>query len=432
MGLNTMRPIAVAAQGKGPLGVIKRARVIHQRYGLTSGKMDRILTHFAKILGQFNAGATFPITAAALARNRGTIEKYQAQNIEFAVHGYYHIDHSRLSLREQIAQFVRARQLFEQKGVICEGFRSPYLRWSDDTIAAVAQSGFLYDGSQGLAWDVIDKGETEQYRHVLGFYGAISAQRYPALPRWDRGVLRIPYCLPDDESLVDRLALHPDSAMASPWLTILAETHRLGELFTLGLHPERIHLCETALLETLQKAQAMSPKVWIARLDEVAQWWMARLDTVVTIAPVGDNRHRLHVDGPDGVVILARGMPLSTPTATWGDGYHIVRGATLTFDAGRRPFIGVSFASPPYLASFLRQQGYIVERTDKHDAHSLYLDFATFSYEDERGLLTRIEAGSFPLIRLGRWPGGARSALAVTGDIDALTIWDYGLRILGS
>jgi hypothetical protein len=29
---------------------------------------------------------------------------------------------------------------------------------------------------------------------------------------------------------------------------------------------------------------------------------------------------------------------------------------------------------------------------------------------------------------LGRWLNGARSALAITGDIDALTLWDCGLR----
>jgi hypothetical protein len=32
---------------------------------------------------------------------------------------------------------------------------------------------------------------------------------------------------------------------------------------------------------------------------------------------------------------------------------------------------------------------------------------------------------------LGRWPHNTGSALAITGDIDALTLWDYGLRYLG-
>jgi hypothetical protein len=31
----------------------------------------------------------------------------------------------------------------------------------------------------------------------------------------------------------------------------------------------------------------------------------------------------------------------------------------------------------------------------------------------------------------GHWHGGARSALCITGDIDALTLGDYALRIVG-
>jgi hypothetical protein len=42
-----------------------------------------------------------------------------------------------------------------------------------------------------------------------------------------------------------------------------------------------------------------------------------------------------------------------------------------------------------------------------------------------------IEESKRPLVRLGTWPDGARSALAVTGDIDALTIWDFAARFRG-
>jgi hypothetical protein len=47
---------------------------------------------------------------------------------------------------------------------------------------------------------------------------------------------------------------------------------------------------------------------------------------------------------------------------------------------------------------------------------------------DERPVLDEIEGGTFPLARPGRWPDGARSALSLTGNIDALTIWDYASR----
>jgi peptidoglycan/xylan/chitin deacetylase (PgdA/CDA1 family) len=439
-----MNPIALATQGKGSLGMVRRAQTIGRRYGLTAAKMERTLAQFADILGRFQCGATFPITTAALARNPRVLERYQSQQIEFAVHGYYHIDHRRLSLDEQLAHFTRARHIFESHGVGCQGFRSPYLRWSAETIAAVGRAGFSYDSSQGLSWEVVADADTAAYQRVLGFYGARPADSYPSLPRITDGLVHIPYCLPDDEALVDRLQLTSDAPMARLWLAILGETHRLGELFTLGLHPERAALCGAALAETLRAARALEPAVWIARLDEIAGWWRARSAARVTIdagralalgEPPAREAHGdsilLHVDGPAGTTILARGVELPGDSRPWDGAYRRVEGDSVELRADRRPFIGVSHRTPPELSHFLRQQGLIVEQSDDPRTHTIYLDRPRFTDADERPLLDQIEGGDAPLVRLGRWPHGARSALCVTGDIDALTIWDYGLRFFG-
>ena len=42
-----------------------------------------------------------------------------------------------------------------------------------------------------------------------------------------------------------------------------------------------------------------------------------------------------------------------------------------------------------------------------------------------------IEKTNEPLLRINLWPKRARSALCITGDLDALTLWDFGLRIFG-
>jgi peptidoglycan/xylan/chitin deacetylase (PgdA/CDA1 family) len=425
-----MNPLAIAAKGKGPLKMIERAGAISSRYGLTSSKMDRVLAHFTAILKQHDCRATFPITAAALARSRGIVEKYQAHNIEFSVHGYYHIDHSRLSLDEQVTYLSRARRLFEERGITCNGFRCPYLRWGQSTIAAVSQCGFGYDSSQALAWDVVKGIETESYERVLGFYGAVSAAQYPALPRWDNGLVRIPYCLPDDEALIDRFQLKAAEPMSRLWLDMLARIYQLGELFTLALHPERIYLCQASLIETLRHARTLAPQVWFARLDEIARWWRARRESAVTITDSDDGELHLSVRGPAGVTLLARGVEIEAPTTNWDGVYRRLGATECRMRVGRRPFIGVSSTSAQYLTSFLQQQGYIVEQTDDPAAHPFYLHRPVFGYEDERPLLAQIEGGAFPLVRMGRWPYGARSALCVTGDIDALTIWDYALRLL--
>jgi hypothetical protein len=77
------------------------------------------------------------------------------------------------------------------------------------------------------------------------------------------------------------------------------------------------------------------------------------------------------------------------------------------------------------LIEFLRQQGYIVEISQERQPYLYYFDQTEFTADQERPLLAYIEETAQPLVRLGRWPNGARSALAITGDIDALTLWNY-------
>jgi peptidoglycan/xylan/chitin deacetylase (PgdA/CDA1 family) len=430
--MKSFQPLATATRGKGLWNMFKRSAVIGKRYGFTSRNMDRILTRFADILERFNAKATFPITGAAVARSNGFAKTHQRELIEYAVHGFYHVDHSQLPLTDQINQFSQANQLFTDRGIMPSGFRCPYLRWDDDTIEAIKQSGFLYDSSQALVWDLQNCQPTESYHRVLKFYGAVSAKKYPALPRLDQDLVRIPYCIPDDEALIDRLVFSSEGAMNQIWLDILTETHRLGELFTLGLHPERLDMCESALITTLQKARELWPAVWFARLDEITNWWNARLNSVISIISQNNGFIHLNVSGPDGITVLVRNVNLKAETETWDRDYQLVRSLDIDLQAEKRPFIGVSPSSDPYLISFLKQQGYIVEVSESAEDHTFYLDKSKFSYEDERPLLAEIDDGDFPLIRLGRWPHGARSALCVTGDIDALTIWDYGMRFLGN
>lgn len=426
-----VKPLLVAAQGKGLRNMLHRAAVISGRYGLTSAKMERALTRFAEVLGQYGCGASFPTVAAALGRNRGRIAKYQSQGIEFAVHGFYHVDHSQLSLAEQVAAFTQARRLFEQYGVASQGFRCPYLRGNTATLKAIQEAGFLYDSTRSLAWDVVADYTTDAYRHVLGFYGAESAETYPALPQLENGIVEIPYSLPDDEALIDRLQFNDEAEMSRPWLAMLAETYRLGELFSLGLHPERIFLCEKALEQVLQRASRLVPSVWMARLDEIARWWLARAQCQVEIHAPQAGEFTFARPVLDGLTVLARGVEILGPGLAWDGVYQQVVGPEIRFRASRRPFIGLSPASDPALGSFLRQQGYIVETAQDTNLYSLFWHQPHFAREDERRVLAEIERSDVPLVRFGRWPNGAKSALCITGDIDALTIWDYGLRFLG-
>jgi hypothetical protein len=305
------------------------------------------------------------------------------------------------------------------------------LRWTPDTLVALRQQGLAYDSSQGLSWDVLDGRETPAYRHVLGFYGALSASDYPSLPSLEGNLIRIPYSLPDDEALVHRLSLETTDQMNALWLAVLHRSYELGELFTLGLHPERMLVCQDLLTAVLSEARQLNPTVWIARLDEIAAWWRARSEARIEIVDTADGRFQVTVAGPKSTTVLARGVKVDAPTRPWANDYQQVLATAFTIHTPLRPFIGLSSTVSPELSSFVRQQGYIVEISQRKHRYSYYLDQTDFTAEDERPLLARIEGTKHPLVQLGRWPNGARSALAITGDIDALTLWDYGLRILG-
>jgi hypothetical protein len=424
-----------ASKAKGPLALLNRARSILHRYGLTSALMERALQQFCEVLQHFDCGATFPITAVSLKRHRNTIAKYLDQNIEFAVHGYTHVDYTQLAPETQLVHLRQAREVFARVGISPIGFRSPYLSRDDQLYAAIEASGFSYVSNQPVLWDVLDDGARAPatqagYERALAFYDPWRASDCLSLPRQSGPLVELPVSLPDDEILIERLG-GANGLVKGTWLRILSQTHQRGELFTLQLHPERIALCAAGLSAVLAEARALTPAVWCARLSDIAAWWKARASTTVEITGVRDGCCDMRVSGPLETTILARAVQVDTSTEPWADGYQKIKARTFTVFAPLRPVIGLSPAAAPALASFLCGQGYVVEISEDRHRYAHYFDQPEFVPENERQLIAQIERTGLPLVRLGCWPNGARSALAITGDIDALTLWDYGLRLIG-
>jgi peptidoglycan/xylan/chitin deacetylase (PgdA/CDA1 family) len=429
-------PIKLAASAKGSLALLNRTSLIMKRYGWTPAKMDQALTQFVGKLKQFDCGATFPVTAVAVERHPTLLEKYQAQGIEFAVHGYVHVDYSQLKPEEQLAHLRRALDAFAKARITANGFRSPYLSSETHLHTAIDSAGFSYVSNQPVVWDVLTSDGFSPsayagYKRAIEFYQPWHASERPAVPQLNDRLVEIPVSLPDDEMLLDRLGGRPNGLVKQAWLRILAQTYQQGELFTVQLHPERIAGCADGLAELLAMARTLTPSVWLARLSEIAAWWRDRTEATVEINDVGKGTLHLAVSGPSGTSLLARAVQVDAPTAPWANGYRQVNTTTVTLHSPLRPFIGLSPVASPQLAHFLRQQGYITETSTHSQHYSYYFDQTDVAADQERSILAKIEATDRPLVRLGRWPKGARSALAVTGDIDALTLWDYGLRFLG-
>jgi peptidoglycan/xylan/chitin deacetylase (PgdA/CDA1 family) len=428
-------PIEIAIKAKGPLALFQRSRSIAQRYGFTSAQMDRALREFSEILLHFDCSATLPITAVTLKRHSNTIAKYVGQNIEFTVHGYTHVDYTKLAPETQLAHLQHARKVFFDAGMTPMGFRSPYLSRDDHLYKAIEAAGFSYVSNQPILWDVLDKGDlgsstNVSYERSLAFYNPWRADQRPSLPRLDDHLVEIPVSLPDDEILIERLD-NSNGLVEKTWRTILTQTYHRGELFTLQLHPERIGLCGEGLSAVLSQARALSPAVWCARLDAIAAWWKARTESTIEVSRTYDGGYHCVIGGPKGTTVLVRDVDIDIPNEPWVDSYRQLKAISFTVKSPLRPFIGLSPSTSIELAHFLRQQGYIVEISQDCKHYAYYIDQINFDGTQESAVLDDIEGSGCPLVRLGRWPNGAQSALAITGDIDAVTLWDYGLRLIG-
>ena len=88
---------------------------------------------------------------------------------------------------------------------------------------------------------------------------------------------------------------------------------------------------------------------------------------------------------------------------------------------------------------FLLEQGYPVVQATQEEAHTFacYLnipegfgDARSEQMQQRAALVEKIERLEVPFVRFGCWPDEGRAALAISGDIDSVTIQDFFLRIL--
>ncbi len=103
------------------------------------------------------------------------------------------------------------------------------------------------------------------------------------------------------------------------------------------------------------------------------------------------------------------------------------------------PCIALSSQTPQEVADFLHEQGYAIEcfPEDDADKYAFYLDMpeglgetSETQVQRRSALVQQIEQLDAPLLRFGCWPDGHQAALAISGDIDSVTIQDFFLRIL--
>jgi len=411
---------------RGASNLVRRSAQIATRFGPTPGRMGGRFERFMDILDEFSVHPTFPITALPLSRNPAFAHRLVDRGAELAVHAWSHIDLSALDLEGQRTHMTRAVELFRSCSVPFTGFRAPYLHWNEDTMRVVGEFQFRYSSNQTVWWDVLDTKsldarQQEGMSRGISFYRPIATERFRALPFRRDGFIEIPVSLPDDEIPLDRMYIHDAAYLGDMWRRILGLVHERGELFTLQLHPERIDFFAGALRALLSDARTRPGGVWIATLDEIAQWWGAK----------ANNRAQFVRDG-DAFRVSFETCPGTSVVLRAGGAEKVADPAPLRIESRARPCVGVSPGSDRDAIATLTDIGYVVETGERSDGFAVHLGrIEGHGYEVVSACRRVIEESPRSLVRFATWPNGARSALAVTGDIDALTIWDFVQRFRG-
>ena len=247
-----------------------RLYTVWRRFGFNPEKQIDSIKYYASLLGRYGLKATFFIPANILEKYSQCIKAIGKDNIEWGIHGYIHIDMSKLTLDEVRVHLVKAVEIFDKCGVAFKGFRAPYLKPGIYIPEILAESErFLYDSSKSILWDNVYYPKQKFFSTIKEFYNPMLYSQRPSV-LYERGhMVSLPVSLPDDDILADREMFNVDTIL-SIWKNILRICHRDNEIFILQLHPERIYILDNALRSLIEEARNLKPPVWMTTLTEIA------------------------------------------------------------------------------------------------------------------------------------------------------------------
>ena len=411
-----MDRLGFVLSSRGLKNSVARALQVGSRFGITAARMEKQLRVYADVVQAYAAAPSLPITAAVLDRNPHVAHALAGLGVELCVHGLVHNDLSELPPETQHEQIEQAIAVFRKHGVHFEGFRSPYLRHNEGTLSAVRSLGFEYDSNLPFYWEPeslvrgLTAAETDGLRRGLRFYGPVRFPHERSLPRFVDGLVEIPVSLPDDEILLDRMGLPPEK-IGEIWQQMAGLALERGELLTVQLHPERIVLLRGSLGRVLDFAEH-SGAFWMTTMAEIAAWWKERTPLAVDISPAG--KRKFEVRQPSGT---RSRLEIVVPAA--GTRHEIEAGAVVP--SKRRPVIGVHPECSLHLRHKIRDMGYVIEQSQDRTTYPYYVD----GDEPAGEMAERLCDVDHPLVKDTFWPAPFRAALAVTGDIDCLTLGDF-------
>nr|BBH95747.1 hypothetical protein KTA_39460 [Thermogemmatispora argillosa] len=440
-----MNLVAFSLRTKGTHNFLRRLWTVFARFGLTERRTAQALQTLVATLRQYSAYPTFFIPAVVLRRHVSLLRQIAASGAEIGIHGYVHNDYRSLTRQQQEEQTRQAMAVFRQNQIAFAGFRNPYLGWTEEALEIFASLGFTYESNEAVIHDVIDLKALPPrlrigYEKSLRLFQAVPPSIYDLRPHCEGSLVRLPTSIPDDEMLFDRLRITEPQRIATIWSAVMERVYALGGLYTLNLHPERGLLCQAALRGLLDYATSQPEPVWLARLEEIAQWWLQRRSFRFAISSAGPQRWRVCLLSSPRAQVQTRHLTVLTRSRE--DKSVTTEGLQRQewlIEAARCPAVALSPTTPLAVMAFLQEQGYAVTRASPEEAsdYSLFLDLPeglgktpAQQRERRRQLVAQLEALSNPLLSFAPWPAPYRSALAISSDIDSVTIQDFFLRIV--
>ncbi len=419
-------------QKRGLIFILERARRLNERYSLNSQKSIDRIEGCMNTLGNYACYPTFAVPGMVVEKHLSYILSLQDRGAEIAVHGYNHVDLKAFPPEEASRQLQYAAQVLEAKGLKVHGFRCPYLSITDDIIKVIPKDTFEYSSNKAIQWPICSPSislENMLFETIQGFYKPEKPESMYSLPWCQDGLVEIPVCVPDDIQLHDGLGFDIEQ-VSQIWADILYKTHQRGELFNLIFHPELASFCEVPFQRVLQEARSLKPGVWLARLRDIGAWWKEKSSFRVETDCINGKITIKFFCSPKAT-ILCRGFDPNTQVSDWDKGYLRLEAGVTQMESSVLPFIGLPSNTPQWVTSTLQGVGYIIDSSNTAPQCSLFLDESCLSrFPNMVELIDFIEQTDKPLVRFWPWPEGMRSALCISGDLDALSFLDYALRLV--
>ncbi len=440
-----MNLVSFSIRTKGAHNFTRRLRTVFTRFGFSEAPIRHALYTILDSLQRYDGAPTFFIPAVVLDRHPRLISEIARAGAEIGIHGYVHNDYRTLSKDEQYRQTKRAILLFKNNEIPYQGFRNPYLGWTEESLAVYAALGINYESNVAVLHDVVDLDVFSPllrsgYAKSLELFQAAPCSIYALRPHIEGALLRIPTSIPDDEMLFDRLRITDPLEVGHIWSRVMQRVYDRGGLYTLNFHPERGVLCNPALERLLSYARSRPLPVWVTRIGDVARWWRERSAFKLSVTSLGSDHWQVEATCTARATLLARHLTVENlPTTPWYGVDVRVQSHSFTVSAAQCPCIGVSPQTPQQVLDFLNEQGYPAMRCRQEEAptYAMYLDkpeglgeTREEQAECKSSLIQQIEDLETPLLYFGCWPSANRAALAISGDIDSVTVQDFFLRIL--